>query len=382
MRVLLSSLFLLASLIASSQTQTAVPPVWQMQDSGTAASLRGIHSVDGKVAWASGTGGTILKTTDGGEHWLPCAIPDAATDGATLDFRGVQAWEADTAIVMASGPGEKSRLYKTTDGCRTWKLLLKNPDKDGFWDAFKFRGAPAIEGWILGDPVNGQFAIWKTFSDGVNWNREGANAALMADPRSQGAFAASNSSMLLPEHGPQFLLFGSGGKLGAFVYAWTQTVQNLRPGCNASVRLADCIENSQEPKNIWKRFHTPVIAHAESAGIFSIAARYFSGHFSGIVVGGNYEKPETGMAARSINGEHWTASTIPPHGYRSSVQWGEALKAWITVGANGSDISRDDGKTWQPLDNGDWNALSLPFVVGPQGRIALLNAAAFQKIKN
>jgi hypothetical protein len=42
------------------------------------------------------------------------------------------------------------------------------------------------------------------------------------------------------------------------------------------------------------------------------------------------------------------------------VQWSEALKAWITVGTNGSDISRDDGKTWQPIDNGNWNALSTP----------------------
>ena len=37
-----------------------------MQDSGTTAGLRGIDSVDGTVAWASGTEGTVLRTTDGG----------------------------------------------------------------------------------------------------------------------------------------------------------------------------------------------------------------------------------------------------------------------------------------------------------------------------
>jgi hypothetical protein len=58
------------------------------------------------------------------------------------------------------------------------------------------------------------------------------------------------------------------------------------------------------------------------------------------------------------------------------VQWSESLNLWITVGANGSDISRDDGKTWQPLDDGNWNALSLPFVAGPNGRIARLNPTA------
>jgi hypothetical protein len=60
------------------------------------------------------------------------------------------------------------------------------------------------------------------------------------------------------------------------------------------------------------------------------------------------------------------------------VQWSESLKAWITVGTNGSDISRDDGKTWSPLDDGNWNSLSLPFVVGPKGRIARIDPAAIQ----
>jgi len=89
---------------------------------------------------------------------------------------------------------------------------------------------------------------------------------------------------------------------------------------------------------------------------------------SRIAVGGDYTKSSetTGTAAwSSDDGLHWSASTTPPHGYRSAVQWSEALRAWIAVGTNGSDISRDDGKTRQSLDNGNWNALSLPFVVAP-----------------
>ncbi len=92
---------------------------WQIQDSGTTASLRGIHAVNARIAWASGTGGTVLKTTDSGAHWTKCASPDA-----TLDLRGVEGFDAQTAIVMASGPGAKSALYKTTDGCTSWRLLF------------------------------------------------------------------------------------------------------------------------------------------------------------------------------------------------------------------------------------------------------------------
>ena len=105
MRALQITLLFAASAIAFAQSLAPTQSPWQMQNSGTTAGLRGIFSVDGTVAWASGTNGTVLKTIDGGAHWTACAIPDADKDGATLDFRGVQAFDALTAIVMASGPG-------------------------------------------------------------------------------------------------------------------------------------------------------------------------------------------------------------------------------------------------------------------------------------
>ena len=343
---------------------------WVMQDSGTTAGLRGIYSVDGKVAWASGTGGAVLKTVDGGEHWQKCTVPDSDKDGATLDFRGVQAWDAMTAIVMASGPGEKSRLYRTTDGCNKWKLLLKNTDKGGFWDALHFHGN---NGWLLGDPVNGAFSLFITDDGGQHWTRQ-RNEGLRVSASEQGAFAASNSS-LVEVHG--FVMFGSGGKEGAFAYSDVET----------DICVDDCSRqdlNLDGRKDKWVRVAVPVGIGSESSGAFSIAAR---GDFAGapkgsytfVIVGGNYSKPNesTGAASwTSDGGMHWTAAAKPPHGYRSSVAWSKGLKAWIAVGTNGSDISRDDGKTWQPLDDGNWNALSLPFVVGPNGRIARLSASA------
>jgi photosystem II stability/assembly factor-like uncharacterized protein len=105
---------------------------WNIEDSHTTADLRGIDNVGKGVAWASGTNGTVLRTTDYGTHWQTCITPPG---GQTLDFRGIQAFDANTAIVMSSGKGPLSRLYKTTDACQTWKLIFTNPDPDGFWDA-------------------------------------------------------------------------------------------------------------------------------------------------------------------------------------------------------------------------------------------------------
>jgi hypothetical protein len=93
----------------------------------------------------------------------------------------------------------------------------------------------------------------------------------------------------------------------------------------------------------------------------------------GVAVGGDYKKPAESQqtAAWTIDGgKHWTAAKQPPHGFRSSVVFDAATNTWISAGTNGSDISRDGGDTWQKLDDGNWNAISLPFIVGPEGRIA------------
>jgi hypothetical protein len=370
MRVLPLTFLLAWSAVTAAQPSPQPASPWQMQDSGTTASLRGIHSVDGSVAWASGTGGTVLKTTDGGQHWQPCSIPDGDKDGATLDFRGIQAWDSDTAIVMASGPGEKSRLYRTSDGCKKWKLILKNKDKAGFWDALHLdRGQ---WGWLLGDPVNGAFSLFASNDAGKHWIKQ-HNAGLRVKLGSQGAFAASNSSLAALG---LYVAFGSGGTGGALVYSVVQ-----------STICVDCSETDMDlegRENKWDREPVLLGKNTDSSGVFSIDAR--PGPTGGalgtevlVIVGGDYSSPNDARntaAFRLPFDHHWTASTTPPHGYRSTVQWSEAQKLWISAGTNGSDISRDDGRTWQPLDNGNWNALSLPFIVGPNGRIAKLNPSA------
>jgi hypothetical protein len=347
---------------------------WVMQDSGTTAGLRGIYSVDGEIAWASGTGGTVLRTTDRGEHWTKCTVP--SPDGETLDFRAVQAWDAQTAIVMASGPGDKSRLYKTADGCKSWILLLKNPDApDGFFDSFRFHKEQRLlgdhEGFglLFGDPVKGHLSVLETRDGGYAWNRIESDS-LAVQSAGNGAFAASNGC--ITDFGTASNFFISGGRMGSFL---------IRLNYQGPYWL----NNSSPLTKSWGIVPLPFAKGADSIGAFAIgghvglsedkAATIKGLKYRLAVVGGDYSKPNesAGSAAWSSDGGlHWTAAAKPPHGYRSSVAWSEDLKAWITVGTNGSDISRDDGKTWQPMDDGNWNALSLPFVVGPKGRIARL----------
>jgi hypothetical protein len=377
MRFVFVALYCVLVTSTSARDSAQATASWQMQESGTKAGLRGIDSLDGRVAWASGTGGTVLKTIDGGAHWEKCSIPDADRDSATLDFRGVQGFSAETAIVMASGPGEKSRLYKTTDGCRTWMLLFNNPDApNGFFDSFWLNGSRGI---LVGDPVREQFAVFLSENGGKTWKRD-EHGGLSVHARPLAAFAASNSAIPIG-NGLFARAFASGGKEGSVFFSRPFSREEEQHG------MIDRLVRKEPP---WRSSPIPLASGTDSAGAFSVAYRYpvtigscedckFDENSLFVAVGGDYTKPNdsAGTAAWSSDGGWtWTASTFPPHGYRSAVQWSEPLHLWIAAGTNGSDISRDDGKTWQPLDNGNWNGLSLPFVVGPNGRIGRLNPAA------
>jgi hypothetical protein len=350
---------------------TTLQAQWTIQQSHTTASLRGIHALGNGIAWASGTAGTVLRTTDDGTTWQTCTTPPQAEK---LDFRGIQAFDANTAIVMSSGKGDLSRLYKTTDACKSWTLLFTNPDKEGFWDAIQFSKDHRL-GALLGDPVKDAFVMMLSADGGDTWERQTLNAT---DNIGESAFAASNSSLLVTH--PAYRRFCTGGTGGPRV-----------------IRLGGAPPNTREHpsnKQAWDASFSFELLRSSSqlpsSGCFSIAE---DPQGSTVAVGGDYTKPN------DRNNTAWTTAlthfnsnlpetfefhlaATPPHGYRSSVAYDTTTKAWITVGPNGSDISTDDGKNWHPLkpspsDQPDadqnWNALSLPFVVGPKGRIGKLN---------
>jgi hypothetical protein len=363
------TILLLLALTATAQAQ------WDIQTSNTTASLRGIHALGNGIAWASGTEGTVLHTTDNGLHWQRCTTPP---DADKLDFRGIQAFDANTAIVMSSGKGDLSRLYKTTDACQTWKLLFTNPDKDGFWDALRLASADSRNlGILLGDPVSGSFPFWV-----VDIPQNSAPIELADHKRrpkarkGEAAFAGSNSSIFVAN---------------VFFDLWIGT------GGTSGARVIKRINHDFDSFGFdsFPSQNLPIGHRTESSGIFALNFRpnadshtYETEFLSGIAVGGDYAKPDDTtniVASTTDGGKTWHPATTQPHGYRSAVTYDAPTKTWITVGPNGTDISTDDGRNWgalKPLpgqpDDADqhWNALSLPFVVGPHGRIGILNPGA------
>ena len=148
---------LVAALAAVAANAFAANPTVETQDSGVTVRLRGISAVDANVAWASGREGTVLRTTDGGNTWSNVSVPDAKD----LDFRDIEGFDANTAVALSIGNGAASRVYRTEDGGKTWQLTLQNKDERAFFDCMAFKGE---DGWMLGDPVDGHFQVYRTRS--------------------------------------------------------------------------------------------------------------------------------------------------------------------------------------------------------------------------
>ncbi len=324
----------------------AIAQSWIAQTSNTSVALRGVSAVSEKIAWASGSKGTFLRTTDGGATWTANVVPGAAD----ADFRGVRALSDKSVYLLSSGAGPLSRLYTTNDGGVKWDLLMVNPNPQGFWDAIAMWDP--LHGILLGDPVNGRFDIWTT-SDGVTWVQQKGPPAL---PR-EGAFAASNTSLTV--RGAHEAWFGTGGAPG------TGGVGGGR------------VFHSDDGGKTWTAAKTPLRHDSENAGIFSIA---FSDARHGVAVGGDYTKPGEGAGSAAVTedgGKTWTEPKSPLPAYRSAVAYIDDKKMWIATGPSGSDASLDGGRTWKTFGEAGFNAMSFAgsvgWAVGPGGAIAIFH---------
>ena len=294
----------------------AAAPVWTPQQSGVAARLRGVSAVNDRVAWASGSGGTIVRTRDGGSTWQQLTIPGSEK----LDFRDIDALSDDVAFVLSIGDGESSRIYKTVDAGQTWSLQFTNADPKAFYDAMAFWDAD--RGVAFSDSVDGQLVILRTENGGRNWVRVPADG-LPPALENEGAFAASGTNVAV---------FGRD-------HVWIGT------GAAAVARVL----RSTDGGRTWAAAATPLAA-GPSSGIFSIA---FRDTLHGIVVGGDYRKEAEAVdnAALTDDGGRTWKAVRGLSGFRSVVSYlpGIRTSELVAVGPQGADYSADDGRSWTAL---------------------------------
>jgi photosystem II stability/assembly factor-like uncharacterized protein len=304
--------------------------------------LQAVSVVSARVVWVSGIAGTYARTLDGGATWTAGVVPGADS----LEFRDVHAVSADTAFLLSAGPGERSRIYRTTDGGAEWTLQFMSDEPRAFFDCLDFWDSS--HGVAFSDAVDGQFVIVRT-EDGERWDQVPPDHIAPALP-GEGSFAASGTCVIA--RGTSDGWIGTGNASPARILA------------------------TRDRGRTWTAVETPVVA-GEAAGIASVA---FADARHGVAAGGEIGEPRADsarVAVTSDGGLTWRPGGSPTfRGAVYAVAYVPDVRQpiLVAVGPGGASYSLDFGGQWLPLDTLAYWGLgfagpSSGWLVGPEGRI-------------
>jgi photosystem II stability/assembly factor-like uncharacterized protein len=308
----------------------------------TTARLQAVSPVTDSIVWVSGTRGTWGLTTDGGTTWRTGVVPGADS----LEFRDVHGFGARHALLLAAGPGDRSRIYQTANGGITWQLRFLNTEPDAFYDCFAFWAGGS--GIAISDAVGGVLPVLRTTDGGRQWRLlESAPAAV----KGEGAFAASGTCVAT----------------GGDSTAWIAT------GAGAAARILTTTDRGAT----WRAVTTPVVQGTPTSGHASIA---FRSARDGLAAGGDLADTASLAPQRVVitadGGATWQvggAVSFPGAIYGVAFVPGAAGSV-VAVGPRGASWSPDGGRSWQPLDSlSHWSVAfassTVGWMVGPEGRI-------------
>lgn len=86
---------------------------WVTLTAGTSQNLNAIRFVDVQTGYSAGAGGTVIKTTNGGNNWT------TLNTGSSVTLRGIYFFNPSTGIVC----GHSGTILRTTDGGGNWSTV-------------------------------------------------------------------------------------------------------------------------------------------------------------------------------------------------------------------------------------------------------------------
>jgi hypothetical protein len=303
--------------------------------------IRGLSVVSDMVVWASGSKGTIGKSTDGGKTWKWSIVKGFEQ----RDFRDIEAFDAATAVIIAVDA--PAYILKTIDGGENWKIVYENKTAGMFLDAMEFWNE--MSGIVIGDPIDRKVFVARTFDGGDTWREIPDNYRPAADS-GEAFFAASGTNVRALDRDESVLVSG---------------------GTSSHMYIRD------------KKIRLPILQGRETTGTNSIAVldNYkLNGGTTMVIVGGDFSNPRSDSlnCFYTVNhGKTWKAPKTPPHGYRSCVEY-LSKKHLVSCGPTGVDYSIDAANTWKLISKEGFHVCriakngSAVYLAGANGKIGKL----------
>ncbi len=300
-----------------------------------------LHFVDANTGWASGKKGTILKTIDGGKHWI---VQHAK---AQLSLNSIYFTDKKNGVTVGFNRETwEGIILRSTDGGDSWKVQKKI--NDTVLNAIHFIDLKT--GWASGE----KGLILKTIDSGKTWEKQGVNIhacfedIFFLDENTgwvAGADDSGNARGII-------LITTNGGK------TWQ------RQNCNH----ADWIQSIyfRDKKNGYacgwnndmEKEHTyGLIFRTKDGGktwlpqtnmfIGNVNALFFFNETNGIAVGFNHEKNKAVILKTTNGGISWSKGNCTMDTELYDVYFRDKQTGWTATG-NQVFLSVDGGKTFLP----------------------------------
>ena len=332
-------LILVILVIALPQLSFAKNLDWQHVQLPLKTELRGSAATD-KTLWVVGDKNAVFLSLDNGDNWQNVSPNNTTTK--EYNFRDIEILNDSTAIIMSVGSGEESNLLITHNQGKSWQILRINKEPKGFYDSIAFWDDQ--QGVIVGDPIDGHFVIEITKDQGKNWQRVAVDK-LPAITVKEAAFAASGNTLIVGKMGE--IWFATGG-LSASVYhstdfgkSWTKSAISLENTTETSGGYALGLNTQQQ--------------------VFALGGNYLKrdGHYNNLA---------------TFKDNKWKVVENGGHGLRTAMSC--VKSTCISTGKLRSDISTDNGHSWQVFSKQGFYTLSSNsntiLAAGSNGKVAVL----------
>jgi|WetSurSiteA1Bulk_404760.scaffolds.fasta_scaffold13951_2 photosystem II stability/assembly factor-like uncharacterized protein len=159
MKKMILVLFVLILFVITANAQ------WVQQYTGTTANLYDIEFLNRYTGWCVGTGGTCLKTTNGGINWIQMNHPVG-----TKPIESVHIVDSNVVYFV----GNYETIFKTTNGGSNWIVIKNGPGGQGN-SYFGLYFLNENTGWISGiskilKTTNGGLAFDSAYIEGWTYD--------------------------------------------------------------------------------------------------------------------------------------------------------------------------------------------------------------------
>lgn len=312
----------------------------------TKASFRAIRSL-GSHIWIGGTRGSVIHSSDGGEHFTVSQVPGADS----LDFRDLAILDGNTILLMSAGHAENgaAKIFRTENGGLNWEIPFLIKEKGYFFDAITWDGK---QGLVLSDPAGPFYGLIRISEKGRSYKllNPAEHPALQ---KGEAAFAASGSSLQKTKNG--YYIVTGGGEKARVLFSkdalnWESTFAEIPGG--------------------------------EGTGFFSLGVRHPANLWIG---GGNYSRIKEGpvpVLESKDAGVSWSPVAGAPAYYVEKILWADPY--WILSGPAESSAFDPKKKQWISLGKSPYHNLCLVgdriYGVGGRGQIGFISLSQIQQL--